>query len=568
METPKHSLPLPGLKWRGFTLQIFLLTILPLSILLVGIVFASQSLHHDAMRSLVGDRDLRAVRTAANSLSEEALHRAHSLTLLAQSDLSQGLDNLVSTTPALAVDFSGGLALFGADGNLREVTAGSAISAMDTAALAVLVSGSGELFSVPFEVTAGSGEWWLLASSVRPDGTKLVGAFSPAALTRQAFSGAVDPAQATVELIAPDGTLLYHSGPQMTAGHGDPAPGRDAVLRGESGIDFFHTDDGEHVVAFSPLPVLGWGLVLEETWESISSPLLNTTQSAPLLLAPLLLLALLGLWFGARQIVQPLQKLQTGAAELARGNFDAIKDEVGGISEIRMLQSDLAAMARELQAAQDSLRSYIGALTAGVESERLALARELHDDTLQTLISLNQRVQLTRLTGVEDSAALQEFYQQVQQTITNLRRMVRGLRPIYLEDLGLTAALEMLTAETARASGVEIIFQKTGAERRLPAKTELALYRMAQEVLSNISRHSEAATASLSLEFQPDAVTLSAIDDGRGFTLPASTVGFASSGHFGLLGLHERAEIIGAELEIQSAPGKGTRVVIRCPASE
>jgi signal transduction histidine kinase len=298
--------------------------------------------------------------------------------------------------------------------------------------------------------------------------------------------------------------------------------------------------------------------------------MLQVTQAAPLVLVPALLLTLVALWFGARQIVQPLQALEAKAADLAWGQFEAIEQPVGGIAEIRRLQAELIHMAHKVRAAQESLRDYIGAITQGQEEERRRLARELHDDTLQSLIALNQRIQLAQLALADSPAAgsLAEIQTLMEQTMSDLRRFTRALRPIYLEDLGLVAALEMLTREVGQADNLRVEFHRAGSERRLSSEVELALYRMAQEALSNVTRHAQALQVSLSITFKPDAVIMTISDNGRGFQVPASPAELAPSGHFGLLGLHERAELIGAYLDIQSSPGQGTLVIVQLPASK
>ena len=305
----------------------------------------------------------------------------------------------------------------------------------------------------------------------------------------------------------------------------------------------------------------------EEAWKTATDPALELTLVAPLVLVPPLLFAVAALWFGARQIVRPLQQLEVQADALAGGDFQAIQEPVGGISEVRHLQYGLAEMSRKVQAAQEGLHDYIGAITAAQEEERMRLARELHDDTIQAVIALKQRVQLAeRSTSDQNSrTALSELEALAEGTIENLRRLTRALRPIYLEDLGLVPALQMLARESSQAKGLEIDFQQLGQERRLPREVELSLYRIAQEALNNVVRHSRATRAQLRIAYDEGEVQLGVKDSGVGFAVPRNPTDFATSGHFGLLGMRERAELIGARFQVDSAAGHGTELSVRLP---
>jgi signal transduction histidine kinase len=359
--------------------------------------------------------------------------------------------------------------------------------------------------------------------------------------------------------------ILFASGPLAVDSLPSDHPGVTEALRGQSGTVYVKQNNVEHVVAYSFIKPVQWALITEEEWEMVVSPSLKLTQMAPLVIVPAFILAIIALWFVATRIVQPLQRLETKAAALAWGDFDAIKDSVGGISEIQHLQRELTEMSRKVQAAQAGLHNYIGAITSAQEEERLRLARELHDDTIQSVIALKQRVQLAQ-TSVKDQASrrtLSELETLAEQTIENIRRMTRALRPIYLEDLGLVTALEMLVRETGQNNAVQIEFEKSGEEQRLSPEVELALYRIAQEALSNVVRHSEASRAELLIAFSGQGTKLEVSDNGRGFEMPRSPTDFAPNGHFGLLGIRERADLIGARLEVESTPGKGTRLKVR-----
>ncbi len=572
---PRGSLPLPGLRWRGLNLQFFAFFFLPLVGVLLLVTFGSLTLHQRAMRQLVGERDGRAVRTAAAAIGEQLNHRSAAIR-------GVGLRAADSTSPEavlagssfLAEDFDAGMALYTPGGDLLTATDAADYWTSPDAALRALLTATRELageaprFS-PLTRTAEGEDIAFVAFAVSSDAPIAVGAFSPAAVARRTLSGAFSPAEgSTAFVVAPGGEVVYQIG--ATVGQGDilEHPGVVAALRGESGTTYLDVNGDEHVVAFSPIAPTGWVLVIEEPWASVSNLLLNTTQLAPLVLVPVLLLALLALWFGARQIVQPLQDLEARAAQLAWGNYQPIHENVGGIEEIQRLQGTLIHLAEKIQRAQEGLHGYIGAITAGQEEERRRLARELHDDTIQALIALNQRVQLAQLKlepGCETQASLEEIHRLTENTIQGVRRLTRALRPLYLEDLGLIAALEMLARETESTGNLQVAFWQTGPSKRLPAEEELALYRIAQEALSNVIRHAQARQAELTLRFEPEQVVLVVQDDGQGFEPPDNPAEFALGGHFGLLGIHERAELIGARLEIQSAPGRGTRLLVVLP---
>jgi signal transduction histidine kinase len=123
----------------------------------------------------------------------------------------------------------------------------------------------------------------------------------------------------------------------------------------------------------------------------------------------------------------------------------------------------------------------------------------------------------------------------------------------------------MWARETEEATNARVSFSFQGDERRLTTSIELALYRIVQEALSNVARHARASQAFLRVSYETEGLTLQIIDNGVGFQVPESPGEFAPSGHFGLLGLYERAELIGASLKISSGLGNGTDLTIQLP---
>lgn len=558
--------------WQGSTLQLLGVIILPLALLVLVFALGSTWLHQHAMRDMVGERDELAVRAAAGALSTEIHHRIDAIRGLAlQTSDSDDIDwQTLASYEYLAPDFDLGMAVFSAKGSLLARTTGSGLDWESLASqpdFADLIQHSTETGEIV--------EWSLddplaiLVSASSPDGLVVaVGGISAERLAEHIVSNVLpDERETRVFIVNSRHVVVYRSG---SIGYGvDPAthPGVDEALQGLSGTLYMQDRGLEHVVSYSAVPPLGWALVMEEPWQAVATTMLTTTQIGPLVLIPLLVITVAGLWFGARQIVQPLRDLEKKAVQLAWGDSSAIEEPVGGIMEIRQLQSELAHMARKVKAAQRSLRDYIGVITDAQEEERRRLARELHDDTLQSIIGLKQRVQLAQKNAPDEASqrSLQELESIAEQSIENLRRMTRALRPAYLEDLGLVTALEMLARETEAASNVKVTFQKQGNEKRLSAPVELALYRMAQEALNNVTRHAQAFKVMLGINFDRDKIVLQVIDNGIGFEAPNTPADFAPSGHFGLLGMYERADLIGARLTIHTKPGEGTHLTIQLP---
>ncbi len=570
---PKIRLKLPAM---GLVLQLFAIILLPLTILLVVITFGSISIHERAMRDLVGERDARAVRSAASALSTQVDNRVQevrSIAMLLSANSSKPITTTLDSLSYLTADFDAGIARFKPQGQLLQsgdIQPTLQTWIADPSWQDVFTKLTSEPAKLVLANNPTEGKLIGLISTRLADDNLLVGAFSINQLVQSTLGDILPPGDLSIWLVGPNGQILYDN-----VGLSDQSvqhPGVTEALQGKSGTVYVKAGGDEHVTAYSPVTSTGWGLITEESWQAVSTPTLRMSQIAPLMLVPAIFIMLLAMWFVANQVVRPLRALESKTATLAGGDYKTIQEPVGGIAEIQHLQKELVQMADKVDEAQRSLHGYIGAITEAQEDERRRLARELHDDTLQALIALKQRVQLAQLElqsasgePAPESADLNEILLLTEQTIENLRRLTRAMRPVYLEDLGLLPALEMLARETGQGMAFSMQFHHKGVEIRLPASTELALYRMAQEACSNITRHALAETAYMSIDFSPSAVTLKVEDDGVGFNMPDSPAEYAAKGHFGLLGLYERSELIGAALSIKSSAGNGTSLMVMLP---
>lgn len=558
----------------GLNSQLFFFVILPISILLIAITFGSLTLHQDAMRDLVAARDQRTVSSSARALGEQLDHRMdviQSIGIRASADMTQ--DDFLSSVAFLLNDFDAGLALLSPDGSLIWHTGDSSAWAdIETEVLNFLPQasrnylGAPQIFE-PFYLESRDDIYSAIFYQSREDSPIITGVFSVTNLARENLAGILSfDNVGSVFLVGQNGNLLFQTGKIEVSVELIEYPGVTAALKGETGTTFLDAEDGEHVIVFSPVTPTNWALVIDEPWREITNPLLRFSESGSLILIPIVIFALVAIWFATLKIIQPLRSFREQAVLFTKGDFEAFREPVGGIEEIQTLQSTFIGMSEEVEKAQQVLSRYVNILTKGQEDERKRLARELHDDTLQSLIALNHRVMLAKRQAdpSELDSSLQEIENMLAKTMQELRRLTRALRPIYLEDLGLVSALESYALEISETAGTPISFQSKGKERRLSDTIEIALYRIAQEAISNINRHSKATKAMLSLTFQDSSLELLIEDNGVGFD-PIDPGELSQLGHYGLLGIHERVAIIEADYSIQSEPGNGTQISIRVP---
>jgi signal transduction histidine kinase len=261
-----------------------------------------------------------------------------------------------------------------------------------------------------------------------------------------------------------------------------------------------------------------------------------------------------GLWV---PMIAREQAIGVIAVHDKEGRDPRFSDDDLRLAETFATRASLAVDLSE-RVARDALRGVV----AAQERERERLARELHDETGQALTSI-----LLGLKGLEETVsgdkareAVGDLRDRVVETLQDVRRLAVELRPKALDDFGLVSALERLIAGFTEQTAIAVDFEAPGVAGRLPPEVETALYRIVQESLTNVVKHSHAKSVSIVLTRQGSTLTAVIEDDGRGFD--PGTVG---RDHFGLQGMRERLALLDGELRIESRSGAGTTLVVQVP---
>lgn len=268
-------------------------------------------------------------------------------------------------------------------------------------------------------------------------------------------------------------------------------------------------------------------------------------------------------------VTRPILDLKQAAEAVGQGDFQQsvtpwANDEIGELAHAFNLMTADLARAEQERAEREQLRSQLlEKVIAAQEEERRRIARELHDETGQSLTSLMVHLQM-----VNQQCPLPETREQldsvrglVAQTLENVHNLALELRPSVLDDLGLAAALRRYVRDYQTRYPIEIDLEVVGLAERLNPAIETAVYRIIQESLTNIARHAQATTASVLLEQRHGRIRAIIEDDGVGFDMMVMN----GNGRLGLYGMRERAELLNGTLTIESEPGQGTSIFVEVP---
>lgn len=395
-----------------------------------------------------------------------------------------------------------------------------------------------------------------------------------------------------LEVVDADGTTLLGIGPDERPGQTSPHARAlaDVIVAREAAALLHEPGPGDafdpHVMAAVPLAGRPFYVVLEQP---VDVALALPQQLRERLLAWIavgLVATLVVAWVTTRRVVKPTEELTVAAERMAGGDLASpvavvAQDEIGQLAQaLEVMRQRLGAAHEAIEDTNRELEARVAERTARLgqllqrtisaqEEERQRLARELHDETAQTLVALAMAVDAIR-DGLPDAPSrtreqIQLAKSMAERLLAETRRLMVGLRPMLLDDLGLLPAIRWLCDSHLAELGVVASVEGDPGAVRLPAHIEVTLFRIAQEAISNIARHAGARHVQVRVVREAERVTVEIVDDGRGFDTQPFDGGPGQLEHMGLIGMRERVGLLGGRLEITSSPGRGTRLLAEVP---
>jgi signal transduction histidine kinase len=276
----------------------------------------------------------------------------------------------------------------------------------------------------------------------------------------------------------------------------------------------------------------------------------------------------------AREVSAHLSELNKAISQHTRDLLGAnrkLKQEIArrktAEQTLRKSRKDTNALLAAARRTQKQLQMLSRRILSAQEEERKQISRDLHDVVAQMLNGINLRLAELRKVTASSSADLDKKISHtqrlVEESVDNVHRFARQLRPAML-DLGLIPAIETLTKSFARDTGIRVTLDTASKLEELNGAKRTALFRITQEALANVARHAKADRVRIRIHLQGEHVHMSIKDNGKSFNVER-VMGSGKVRHLGLLGIKERAQMLGDTLEIQSAPGKGTDVCVAIP---
>jgi signal transduction histidine kinase len=416
--------------------------------------------------------------------------------------------------------------------------------------------------------------------------------YAPTTLWSKGASAAQDGASRMtyhMEVLDPNGLTVLGVGADERPGevsHHLPAI-QGIIARREAAVIVHEATPGEpfatHAMAVVPLGASRFYLILEQPKDVALSLPIDLGRAVGMASVLGFFAAMLVAWITTRHVTGPTEQLTAAAQRMARGDLESpikvrAQDEVGRLAE------NLDAMRRQLRDAYEQvsdtnerlelqvaertarLSDLLAKIISAQEEERRRLARELHDETAQTIGALSIALDRAR-HGLSDAppeavGQLQEAQSIARRLLEETRRLILDLRPMALEDLGLVPAIRWYAESHLQEKDVTTAIELDRPALRLAPHLEVALFRIAQEAINNIARHAEARRATIRLDFSDKAVRITVTDDGRGFDVERA---LASGGSIGLIGLQERARLLSGRMDIRSQAGRGTQLTVEVP---
>ncbi|MBI2165190.1 MAG: HAMP domain-containing protein [Chloroflexi bacterium] len=406
-----------------------------------------------------------------------------------------------------------------------------------------------------------------------------------------------------LEVLGPDGRVLLTRGGKTPAGKVSPhwtILGQHAWEPSSSFVFLHKPQKGQtfpaHMVAVVPLSS-GPLTILLQQGEDVALALPLRLRQRLILFSSLGFLATMVVaWITTRHVVKPTERLTVAARHIAEGKVEtpirvAAQDEIGTLAESleimrRRLQAwgselekqvqertaelqernrELRMLYETLQHKEEQLHTLLGKVLGAQEEERRRVSRELHDGIGQALSALTLGLESLEQAGGDPRDGLQEDVERLKglarETLSDLRRLTVALRPAALDDLGLVPAIRRYAELYLGDAGVAFQIQDELVSSRLDLTVETVIYRVVQEAINNVVRHSGATQATINLQATDDMILVSVADNGRGFQ---PSFDFSTEG-VGLQGMRERASLAGGRLTLDTGPGRGTAIRLEIP---
>jgi signal transduction histidine kinase len=412
------------------------------------------------------------------------------------------------------------------------------------------------------------------------------------------------PASATtnIELVDSRGTIIASNDPKriLTSSDHNKFLGN-LIASGKSTVGTCHRCHSEEesggertndMLAFVPLSSAPWGISVREPQEIVFSP--STKLKKGFLVLSLLSVAtalILGIGL-SRGIVKPVQALINATQRIAKGNLSepvtaSSRDEIGTLArsfdDMRIklyeslesihrhnieLENRVMERTQQIRQSRNKVENLLKKLISSQEDERKRIARELHDDILQDISAFLIKLDICKLYPEKvNEERIEEMRRIALKTIDGIHTVIQNLRPSVLDDLGLEASIKWLLDKHLGERGINhYLTIHAETDKRFDPRVEITLFRIIQESIMNIARHSDAENVVVVLKTEGDSVVVEIEDDGEGFDVHSALRHATDGGRgLGILGMKERASLLDGKLQVCSSPGKGTKVSLRIP---